>query len=35
VFAGAPMARYFRITGSDRWNMDWGNSIWEVRLYAK
>ena len=33
-FSGTPKGRYLRITGTDRWNVSWGNSIWEVEAYG-
>ena len=32
--AGTTQGRYLRITGIDRWNSAWGNSIWEVEAYG-
>lgn len=32
--SGATQGRYLRITGLDRWNAAWGNSIWEVEAYG-
>ena len=33
-FSGTPKGRYLRITGVDRWNASYGNSIWEVEAYG-
>ncbi len=33
-FSGTPKGRYLRITGTDRWNTGYGNSIWEVEAYG-
>lgn len=32
--SGTTQGRYLRITGTDRWNTSWGNSIWEVEAYG-
>ncbi len=32
--SGTTQGRYLRITGVDRWNNAWGNSIWEVMAYG-
>ena len=32
--SGTTQGRYLRITGTDRWNSAWGNSIWEVMAYG-
>lgn len=33
-FSAMAKGRYLRITGTDRWNVEWGNSIWEVEAYG-
>ena len=33
-FSNTAKGRYIRITGTDRWNSAWGNSIWEVEAYG-
>lgn len=33
-FSNTPKGRYLRITGLDRWNSSYGNSIWEVAAYG-
>ena len=33
-FSNTPKGRYLRITGHDRWNASYGNSIWEVEAYG-
>lgn len=33
-FSGVAKGRYLRIVGVDRWNTDYGNSIWEVEAYG-
>lgn len=33
-FSATPKGRYLRITGHDRWNNTYGNSIWEVEAYG-
>ena len=35
TFSATPMGRYFRISGKDRWNPGYGNSVYEVRLYGR
>lgn len=32
--SGTTQGRYLRITGTDRWNNSYGNSIWEVEAYG-
>lgn len=34
-FSSTPKGRYLRITGTDRWNNTYGNSIWEVEAYGQ
>lgn len=33
-FSGTPKGRYLRLTGIDRWNASYGNSIWEIEAYG-
>lgn len=33
-FTNTPKGRYLRITGHDRWNSSYGNSVWEVAAYG-
>ncbi|QQS19987.1 DUF4038 domain-containing protein [Candidatus Saccharibacteria bacterium] len=33
-FSAAAQGRYLRITGTDRWNAGYGNSIWEAEAYG-
>lgn len=33
--SGNTEGRYLRITGINRWNSAWGNSIWEVKAYGE
>ena len=33
-FSATPKGRYLRISGADRWNDSYGNSIWEVEAYG-
>ncbi len=32
--SGTTQGRYLRITGVDRWNSSYGNSIWEIQAYG-
>ena len=34
TFTSTATGRYLRITGTDRWNTSYGNSIWEVMAYG-